>query len=71
RLMYRHKIRVGYIPKVQVRMGIGGQSNVSIENRWNANASDQNAWLENGLKPPWGLRITKPVSKLPQYWRRP
>jgi len=71
RLMYRHKIRVGYIPHVQVKMRVGGESNASIKNRLDANQSDKNAWLENGIAPPFGLRFTKPFSKLPQYWSRP
>jgi glycosyltransferase len=71
RLMYRHELRVGYIPHVQVKMRVGGESNASIKNRLNANQSDRQAWLENGFKPPFGLRFTKPLSKLPQYWQRP
>jgi len=71
RLMYRHKICVGYIPNVQVKMRVGGESNASIKNRLNANQSDRKAWLENGINPPFGLRFTKPLSKLPQYWSRP
>ena len=71
RLMYHHKIRVGYIPKVQVKMRVGGESNASVKNRLSANQADRQAWRENGLQPPWGLRFTKPLSKLPQYWQRP
>lgn len=71
RLMYRHSIRVGYLPEVLVKMRQGGQSNLSLKNRLLANAGDRAAWLQNGLKPPFGLRLTKPLSKLPQYFRRP
>jgi glycosyltransferase len=71
RLLYRHELRVGYIPHVQVKMRVGGESNASFKNRLNANQSDRQAWLENGFKPPFGLRFTKPLSKLPQYWQRP
>lgn len=71
RLMYNHKIRVGYIPNVQVKMRVGGESNASLKNRLSANQADRRAWLENDLKPPWGLRFSKPLSKLPQYWQRP
>jgi glycosyltransferase len=71
RFMVRHKIRVGYIPHVSVKMRIGGESNSSIKNRLNANHADRAAWIENGLKPPFGLRFTKPLSKLPQYLLRP
>lgn len=71
RLLYRHKLRVGYIPHVQVKMRVGGESNASIKNRLNANQSDRQAWIENGFKAPFGLRFTKPLSKLPQYWWSP
>ena len=71
RLLYKNKIRVGYVPSVQVKMRVGGESNASVKNRFSANQADRRAWLENGMKPPLGLRFTKPLSKLPQYWRRP
>lgn len=71
RLMVKHKIRVGYVPHVAVKMRVGGESNASIKNRLNANQADQAAWLENGIKPPFALRFTKPLSKLPQYFMRP
>jgi glycosyltransferase len=71
RLMVKQKIRVGYLPEIVVRMRLGGKSNASLANRIAANRSDREAWLVNGLRPPWGLRFTKPLSKLPQYFRRP
>lgn len=71
RLMVKNQIRVGYVPQVAVKMRVGGESNASIKNRLNANDADRKAWIENGLKPPFGLRFTKPLSKLPQYIRRP
>jgi glycosyltransferase len=71
RLMVKHEIRVGYVPHVAVKMRVGGKSNASMKNRLSANLADQKAWQENGLNPPFGLRFTKPLSKLPQYIRRP
>ena len=70
RLMVRNQIRVGYIPEVAVKMRVGGESNASIKNRVNANSADRVAWIENGLKPPFGLRITKPFRKISQYFLR-
>ncbi|MEM7313727.1 MAG: glycosyltransferase family 2 protein [Planctomycetota bacterium] len=67
RLMVKNQISVGYIPEVLVRMQTGGQSNVSLKARLIANGNDQKAWTENGLRPPFGLRFTKPLSKIPQY----
>ena len=71
RLMVRHGIRVGYLPEVTVKMRVGGESNASLSNRMAANRADQLAWTRNGLRPPPLLRFTKPLRKLPQYWRRP
>ena len=70
RLMVRNLIRVGYIPEVAVKMRVGGESNASIKNRVNANLADRNAWTENGLRPPFGLRFTKPFRKIPQFFVR-
>lgn len=71
RLMVKHQIRVGYLPRVTVKMRVGGESNASIKNRLKANQADCAAWAANGLRAPLGLRFSKPLRKLPQYWRRP
>lgn len=70
RLLYKHKLRAGYVKRVVSRMRVGGQSNVTLENRLKANRSDRQAWIENGYRPPIGLRLIKPLSKLPQYLMR-
>lgn len=71
RLFYCHRINAAYVPEILVRMRVGGQSNASLAKRWSANRGDQQAWIANGLKPPFGLRLTKPLRKLPQYFLRP
>lgn len=71
RLLYKNKLRTDYVKRVVTRMRVGGQSNVTLENRLKANRSDRQAWIENGYKPPMGLRLIKPLSKLPQYLMRP
>ncbi len=67
RMMVKHQISVGYIPEVTINMQIGGESNASLMNRLAANEQSYRAWIVNGLKPPFGLRFSKPLSKLPQY----
>ncbi|EMI54906.1 glycosyltransferase family 2 protein [Rhodopirellula sallentina] len=67
RMMVRHGARMKYIPHVMVKMRTGGASNASLKNRMQANADDRAAWVANGLKPPVGLRLTKPLRKLPQF----
>lgn len=71
RLMYKNHIRVGYIGEIITKMRVGGESNESVVNRLKANQRDQESWTVNGLDPPFGLRISKPVSKLMQYFNRP
>ncbi|ELP34409.1 glycosyltransferase family 2 protein [Rhodopirellula baltica] len=70
RMMVRHGAKMAYLPRVTVKMRVGGASNASLTNRLNANRDDRQAWSINGLKPPIGLRFTKPLRKLPQFLRR-
>ena len=67
RMLHKHKISVGYVPKVIVNMRVGGVSNASIGNRIKANREDKRAWIVNGLKPGMFTLIRKPLSKLLQY----
>jgi glycosyltransferase len=68
RLMVKHQIRVSYLPQISVRMRTGGASGASLCDRLQANRQDKIAWELNGLAAPFGLRLTKPLSKAPQYW---
>ncbi|MEL6355833.1 MAG: glycosyltransferase family 2 protein [Bacteroidota bacterium] len=67
RLCYKHKIKLGYIPRVLVKMRTGGVSNSSLRNRLIANQEDQRAWRINGMPTPRGLAVTKPLLKLGQW----
>ena len=70
RFLFKHQIRVVYIPQVLVKMRVGGVSNASLKNRIKANLMDRRAWEVNGLKPyPWTL-LMKPLRKLRQFLRR-
>ena len=71
RIMYKHEVRVGYIPEILNKMRVGGESNESVVNRLKANLKDYESWSVNGLTPPFGIRISKPASKLLQYFSRP
>ena len=67
RFLLRYGISTAYIPKVLVKMRLGGTSNASLKNRIRANFMDRRAWRVNGLKPhPWTLWF-KPLRKLPQF----
>lgn len=71
RMMVLNAISVDYLPSVLVKMRVGGKSNVSLRNRLRANAEDRNAWRVNGMQPPIGIRFTKPMRKIPQYFVKP
>jgi len=71
RLLYKNKISVSYLPKIMVKMRIGGISNYSIWNRFRGNNEDYLSWKMNGFNPPMFIRIKKPLSKLSQFFKRP
>ncbi len=60
---------LGYLPRTTVKMRAGGASNASLGNRLRANAEDAKAWRLNGARPPWHLRLSKPLRKLKQFFR--
>ena len=71
RMIMRHQLQGQYVPEILVDMKVGGKSNSSLTNRKTANREDQLAWEVNQLRPPCGLRLWKPLRKLPQYFLRP
>jgi glycosyltransferase involved in cell wall biosynthesis len=70
RLIHKHGISLAYLPRVITKMRAGGQSNVTLKNRWKANKEDRLAWKMNGLQPGFLTLIRKPLSKLIQYLPR-
>lgn len=68
RFLFKHNCSVAYIPKVLVKMRVGGKSNVSILNRVKANREDKRAWMMNGLTPGMFTFIRKPLSKISQFF---
>jgi glycosyltransferase involved in cell wall biosynthesis len=71
RMLYKNRLKPKYIDDIMIRMQIGGISNKSLWNRLLSNNEDKRAWKVNGLVPPIGLRLMKPLQKLQQYWKRP
>lgn len=67
RLIFKHNIKLHYIPKFLVKMRTGGASNRSIINRVKANIEDRKAWYINDLTPKWYTLLLKPLVKLFQY----
>lgn len=68
RFLYKHNCTVAYLPKLIVKMRVGGKSNISLTNRIKANREDKKAWELNGLKPALFTFIQKPLSKLGQFF---
>ena len=67
RFIHKHSVSLCYLPRVITKMRTGGQSNVSLKNRWRANREDRLAWKMNGLQPGLFTLLRKPLSKLFQY----
>jgi hypothetical protein len=57
RMMYFGRIPIAYIPEILVCMRTGGAR------------QDARAWTVNGTRPPWALRVLKPLRKLSQFFR--
>ena len=68
RFLHVHKIKAAYLPKVLVKMRVGGKSNVTLMNRIKANREDRLAWTINNIRPKFYTLIMKPLSKLGQFF---
>jgi glycosyltransferase involved in cell wall biosynthesis len=69
RLIEKHRIRVGYIPRPLVRMRVGGRAN-TIRGMVRGNREILNAFAINGLKPSLRFFWQKPFVKIGQLARR-
>jgi glycosyltransferase involved in cell wall biosynthesis len=67
RFIHKHKIKLAYLPRVTVKMRLGGLSNSSIKHRIFANNEDRKAWKINNLKPYFFTLYLKPLRKIFQY----
>ena len=67
RFLYLHGISSHYLQGISLKMRVGGLSNASLKNRWEANREDQFAWRKNALKPYAFTVFLKPLVKLEQF----
>ena len=67
RLVHKVGIKLAYVPKVLVKMTIGGVSNSSLANRLAANKNDRKAWKMNDLTPRIYTLWLKPLRKILQF----
>lgn len=70
RFLEKYKIKSCYIPKVLVKMRIGGQSSKNILNIIKGNIECYKAWKVNELRINPLRVFLKPLSKIPQYFKR-
>jgi glycosyltransferase involved in cell wall biosynthesis len=69
RYLYQFKISAHYLPKLVVKMRMGGQSNRNIAQRLRANRRDYLAMKRNKIPLPFLVSILKPLGKIHQ-WKR-
>lgn len=67
RILLKHRIAAHYIPRVIVKMRVGGASNAGLLNRLRGNKEDRMAWKLNGLKPYFFTMYLKPLRKIHQF----
>lgn len=67
RIIHKEAIKLAYVPKVLVKMRMGGVSNSNLSNRLAANRNDRKAWEVNGLKPHFYTLWLKPLRKVLQF----
>lgn len=70
RYLFRFKVKAFYIPKLLVKMRLGGMSNGNIYRRLRANRRDYLAMKKNGIPFAFLVSWLKPLIKLHQYRRR-
>jgi len=70
RFIFKHRIKLAYLPVFTVKMRVGGKSNISLKNRLFANAEDRKAWQVNGLKPYFFTLYLKPLRKIFQFIKK-
>ena len=71
RLLDGAKVRSAYIPAVQVRMRMGGQSTSSIANIISGSREVARACRKHGLPGNTRFVVQRLLAKLPQFFRRP
>ena len=68
RMFEVYNLKSKYIPLNITKMRVGGISNSSFKNRWEANRNDKKSWEINGLKPFWFTFLIKPIIKIKQFF---
>ena len=69
RLLFNHRVSSYYIPKLIVKMRVGGASNITLKARLRANRRDFLAMKRNKIPFPFIVSFLKPTIKLHQFFR--
>lgn len=69
RVLREPGLRFVYLPRLLVRMRVGGASNRSLANLWKKSCEDLRALKHNRIGGIWSL-LCKNFSKLPQFFQR-
>jgi glycosyltransferase involved in cell wall biosynthesis len=69
RFLAKARLSFSYIPKILVRMRVGGATNNSLRNILKANLECQHACRKNGLDVPWWFIPRKVFPKLLQFFK--
>lgn len=64
------KVASRYVPKVLVKMRVGGESNRSLRNVVRGNLEAYRSCRSNGLQVPPTFIVRKVLSRIPQYFQR-
>jgi glycosyltransferase involved in cell wall biosynthesis len=70
RYLFHHRVSACYLPKLLVKMRIGGQSNKNIYQRLRANRRDYLAMKKNKIPFAFFVSVLKPLSKLHQFYKK-
>ena len=70
RFLEKHGVKSCHVPRVLVKMRIGGKSNKNLWQVIKANVECFRAWKKNGLKISPVIMLKKPASKLLQYIKK-
>ena len=70
RYLYKNKVSSYYLPKLIVKMRMGGQSNRNLHQRLRANRRDYLAMKKNDIPFAFFVSILKPLIKVNQFFKK-
>lgn len=70
RVMRKQRLESTYLPKLIVRMRMGGETSKNLRNIYRGNLEILASWKLNDLRPPIGFYPRRIIEKLRQFFRR-